>query len=1086
MSREDVAVLLLPRYAGPTQAGRLPDVPHGNVRSGSPRLEDCEPAQPPGTGKRVAGQPVHGPNVALTGAATGGTFARERNLVMAKYPMKDLVVILPGITGSVLNDGADAVWGLSTGALWQFVKSRGHSLQRLEVPQHDPREGAPAGDVRATALVNGFHGVFGLAKIDGYGPLVAALQQRFQVTPGGWDDDHPANLVAFPYDWRLSNRASARRLGEGIDQKLARWRAHSGAGDAKVILIAHSMGGLVSRYWIEVLQGWRECRALVSFGTPYRGSLDAVGYLANGYKKAFVDLTSVLLSCPSVYELLPVYRAVQRGDEWFRPHEVELPVVDPARHALAQDYVAAAAEFHREIREAVEQNRSDPQYLGACTVVPFVGVHQTTGQSAVLDGDRLTVSDAVPSWFEDDVGGGDGTVPRVSARRSRWTPRSGRPTWPPSTGPCTRSGTGSTTSWSGCASPRPSTWARFRAASVRRAAPSTSWSTTSTSRRSRSSCAGGVSTPTTSRPALRCGPWSSPTALAPPRSSSCTPPATATTRPGWKAWPPVATASRCSSPRARRRWPCRCTISSRSAGRGGVVSWPVWPKGNEKALAGYAVAETANGVRLTSSTADALAAGDLRSVVAELYDEFATMGIRWSREMYQPEQAVQEVRPPDSIVGGAGDGTCLDVALLFAGAALGKELLPVVVVLDGHALVAVSLRTLRRGADSFARSQSEGGVFTEGVLSGDDACARLAALVDRGEYVMVECTGFARSEVALDSAVPEGQQRTEGLMDFARAVTAGREQLDFAARPFVFAVDVAYLQDVVRVERYTPVGAATSQPSADLRQRHRTMLEDYDLVAGRDPELERLDDFLTEQSSGYLLVTGDPGVGKTALMAEWLRRLDSRTELRTVYYFLNRQYGTAARQFDFMQSLLQQATAAWGRTTRAVDTVAHMEADWRSLLDVSRPPSRPVVVIIDGADEADGWTINQALFPRHLPEGSTSSSRPARSSASTGRPRWGCATPRSSGSRHWGRTLPWRSSSGSALPRGCASTTRSRRARSPRRATPSTCGSSSTRSTPGRSPPWTTCASSPRDSTPTSRSGGARSSRPPRSRRSSA
>ena len=399
------------------------------------------------------------------------------------------------------------------------------------------------------------------------------------------------------------------------------------------------------------------------------------------------------------------------------------------------------------------------------------------------------------------------------------------------------------------------------------------------------------------------------------------------------------------------------------------MSWPVWPKGNEKALAGYAVAETANGVRLTSSTADALAAGDLRSVVAELYDEFATMDIRWSREMYQPEQAVQEVRPPDSIVGGAGDGTCLDVALLFAGAALGKELLPVVVVLDGHALVAVSLRTLRRGADSFARSQSEGGVFTEGVLSGDGACARLAALVDRGDYVMVECTGFARSEVALDSAVPEGQQRTEGLMDFARAVTAGREQLDFAARPFVFAVDVAYLQDVVRVERYTPVGAATSQPSADLRQRHRTMLEDYDLVAGRDPELERLDDFLTEQGSGYLLVTGDPGVGKTALMAEWLRRLDSRTELRTVYYFLNRQYGTAARQFDFMQSLLQQATAAWGRTTRAVDTVAHMEADWRSLLDVSRPPSRPVVVIIDGADEADGWTINQALFPRHLPEG---------------------------------------------------------------------------------------------------------------------
>ena len=58
--------------------------------------------------------------------------------------------------------------------------------------------------------------------------------------------------------------------------------------------MAHSMGGLVSRYYLEVLGGWHNARALFTFGTPYRGSLNAVNVLANGMRKGGIDVSQAL------------------------------------------------------------------------------------------------------------------------------------------------------------------------------------------------------------------------------------------------------------------------------------------------------------------------------------------------------------------------------------------------------------------------------------------------------------------------------------------------------------------------------------------------------------------------------------------------------------------------------------------------------------------------------------------------------------------------------------------------------------------------------------------------------------------------
>lgn len=56
---------------------------------------------------------------------------------------------------------------------------------------------------------------------------------------------------AFGYNWLASNADSARRLGQRIDEVIARYRGE-GKKCEKVILVTHSMGGLVARHCSEV------------------------------------------------------------------------------------------------------------------------------------------------------------------------------------------------------------------------------------------------------------------------------------------------------------------------------------------------------------------------------------------------------------------------------------------------------------------------------------------------------------------------------------------------------------------------------------------------------------------------------------------------------------------------------------------------------------------------------------------------------------------------------------------------------------------------------------------------------------------
>jgi len=330
---------------------------------------------------------------------------------MSKMRLKHLIVIIPGITGSVLRKDQKDVWAFSSASAWNAIAHRKGFLDDLKLKALDDPTLDDLGDgITASALMQDATIVPGLIKMfSGYTDLVKMIRGRFEIVGRGLESSEPTNFFEFPYDWRRDNRASARKLEKVVQQRLHAWREYTGDRNARVIFLVHSMGGLVARHYLEVLEGWRDCLALVSFGTPYRGSLKALDFLAKGHKAGPIDLTECLRSYTSVYQLLPTYPVISINGSCLSVFDIEIPNVDAKR-------AAEAADFHRKIADKVEEHTNTADYLkGGYKLLPFVGTRQPTLQSAWLAADALSLSEGLPPGVHELLDAGDGTVPRFSA-----------------------------------------------------------------------------------------------------------------------------------------------------------------------------------------------------------------------------------------------------------------------------------------------------------------------------------------------------------------------------------------------------------------------------------------------------------------------------------------------------------------------------------------------------------------------------------------------------------------------------------------------------------------------------------------------
>lgn len=316
--------------------------------------------------------------------------------------IRDVVVVVPGIMGTELLDrDRSPVWSLQRQSLIEAIRTFGGSVRRLQLPDDIGDSPAPDGVIPGS-LMPALHVVPGLWRpIAGYSGLLSFLTgPRLQLVPPNPSQPHLIpNLVPFGYDWRLSCRYNGRQLAKVAKAALARWRRQSGMGDARLILLCHSMGGLVARWFLECEGGAELTRAVVTIGTPHQGALRALDTLAGevepGFGRFRLRLTDFVHSLPSLHQLLPTYRCVVSGSTRITIAEAGIPGLN---NAMVRD----AASFHAAITPT-----SAPDY----SLHKVVGIRQPTLTTARVEPGRIVADERIDGLEQ----GGDGTVPRLAA-----------------------------------------------------------------------------------------------------------------------------------------------------------------------------------------------------------------------------------------------------------------------------------------------------------------------------------------------------------------------------------------------------------------------------------------------------------------------------------------------------------------------------------------------------------------------------------------------------------------------------------------------------------------------------------------------
>ena len=242
-------------------------------------------------------------------------------------PERNPVVLIHGLLGSRLVDSADGriLWGRFSAEL-----PPEEELVRLAHPMGRGKTLAELTDsVRPAAILD-----VADVRLAGVGFRLPGYQEAIrQLAGAGFDeigrDGVPASLYIFCYDWRRDNVENAIRLDRFLRELRGKLRAEYEQCyglknyDVQFDLVAHSMGGLIGRYYLMYgaqdlpsdgslphldWGGSRLVDKLLQIGTPNDGYLDTFSELCSGLaltRGAPTWPAAVIATFPSYYQMLP-------------------------------------------------------------------------------------------------------------------------------------------------------------------------------------------------------------------------------------------------------------------------------------------------------------------------------------------------------------------------------------------------------------------------------------------------------------------------------------------------------------------------------------------------------------------------------------------------------------------------------------------------------------------------------------------------------------------------------------------------------------------------------------------------------------
>lgn len=230
----------------------------------------------------------------------------QRNPQHWRDPMKapDPVIVLPGITGTVLTDyypvDPEPVWTL----LKTQVVKHGRSFERSTLHPDERRyERIEPARVLPTELLETI-----------YAELIESLRTELRPSRG-----FEVPVYPFPYDWRHPLERTSEELGAFVEEVIDRtslMRHYHDAGytakNGKVSLVGHSMGGMVIAGYLARYGRRARAAKVVTLGTPFRGSFEAPLKCTTGHSSLFLgqgkarEREAARLT-PALYHLVPTF-----------------------------------------------------------------------------------------------------------------------------------------------------------------------------------------------------------------------------------------------------------------------------------------------------------------------------------------------------------------------------------------------------------------------------------------------------------------------------------------------------------------------------------------------------------------------------------------------------------------------------------------------------------------------------------------------------------------------------------------------------------------------------------------------------------